>query len=86
MGCTPIYRYCIKSCVFPDKYVKEKIKILAMKGTPKRLLLVEVFILTGILSSFISLVAYSLDRGASIQLAQAPLSQGSSAAFGAGSR
>ena len=57
-----------------------------MKATPKRLLLVEVFILTGILSGFISLVGYSLDRGASIQLAQAPLSQGSSAAFGAGSR
>ncbi len=57
-----------------------------MKATPKRLLLVEVFILTGILSGFISLVGYSLDRGESFQLAQAPLSQGNSAAFGAGSR
>lgn len=57
-----------------------------MKATPKHLLLVEVFILTGILSGFMYLVGYRLDRGASIQLAQAPLSQGNSATSGAGSR
>ena len=58
-----------------------------MKATPKHLLLVvEVFILIGILSGFISLVGYTLDRGAPIRLAQAALGQGSSAALGAGSR
>lgn len=57
-----------------------------MKVTPKHLLLVEVFILTGILSGFISLLGYSFDKGASIQLAQAPLSRGNAADFGAGSR
>jgi hypothetical protein len=61
-------------------------RILAMKATPKRLLLVEVFILTGILSGFISLVGHNLDRGALIRLAQAPLGYGNSTALGAGSR